>query len=102
MKIGEKGGDIVKYLIWGSIVGVVIKLVEGGFKLWYGLVEVVILVGNKVYLYVGVNFLFVLIVVGYIVGLRIVVLVFLGGVISWWVVIFVFIVINGVFDGMVI
>lgn len=99
LKTGEKGGDAVKYLLWGSLAGALIKLAEGGLKLWHGLAEAATLAGNKVYLYVGVNLSPALIAVGYIVGLRIAVLVFLGGVVSWWIAIPAFIAINGAPDG---
>ncbi len=99
LKTGEKGGDTVKYLIWGGIAGAVIKLAEGGLKLWHGLAEAATLASNKVYMYAGLNLSPALIAVGYIVGLRIATLVFLGGVISWWVAIPAFIAINGAPDG---
>ena len=99
LKTGEQGGDTVKYLVWGGIAGALIKLAEGGLKLWHGLAEAATLAGNKVYLYAGVNLSPALIAVGYIVGLRIAVLVFLGGVISWWIAIPAFIAINGAPDG---
>ncbi|MEZ5038276.1 MAG: oligopeptide transporter, OPT family [Saprospiraceae bacterium] len=99
LKTGERGGDAVKYLVWGSLIGAVIKLAESGFKLWSGLAEAATLAGKKVYLYAGLNLSPALIAVGYIVGLRIAVLVFLGGVISWWVAIPAFIAINGAPEG---
>ena len=74
LKTGEKGGESVKYLLWGSLAGAVIKLAESGFKLWNGLAEAATLAGNKVYLYAGLNLSPALIAVGYIVGLRIAVL----------------------------
>lgn len=99
LKSGEEGGKFICFLVWGVVVGVLVKLFELGLKFWNGVVEGVILVGKKVYFYFGMNLLFVLIVVGYIVGICIVVLVFIGGVVSWWIVIFVYIVLMGVFEG---
>ncbi|MBY5956841.1 oligopeptide transporter, OPT family [Membranicola marinus] len=85
LKSGEEGGDSVKYLIWGSLIGGVVKLIESGLNIWRGVSEGAGLVGNKLYLYFGINLSPALVAVGYIVGLRIAVLVFAGGVISWWI-----------------
>ncbi|WP_236972698.1 OPT family oligopeptide transporter [Membranihabitans marinus] len=87
LKSGENGGSSVKFLIWGSVIGAGIKLFESGFKLWKGVAEGALVGGNKLYAYFGMNLSPALIAVGYIVGLKIAVLVFLGGVISWWIVI---------------
>ena len=85
LKSGEQGGESVKYLIWGSLVGGAVKLVESGLNVWRGVSEGAGLIGNKLYLYFGMNLSPALVAVGYIVGLRIAVLVFAGGVISWWI-----------------
>ncbi len=85
LKTGEQGGDSVKYLIWGSLIGAGVKLVESGLNIWRGVSEGAGLVGNKLYLYFGINLSPALVAVGYIVGLRIAILVFAGGVISWWI-----------------
>jgi putative OPT family oligopeptide transporter len=85
LKTGEKGGKSVKYLLSGAIIGAVVKLSEGGLKLWAGIGEGAALFGNKVYAYFGMNLSPALIGVGYIVGIRIAILVFAGGVISWWI-----------------
>ncbi|MBK8502930.1 MAG: oligopeptide transporter, OPT family [Saprospiraceae bacterium] len=99
LKTGEKGGDSVKYLIWGSLAGAAIKFCEAGFKIWQGTAETATVVGKKLYVYAGVNLSPALIAVGYIVGFPIASLVFLGGVISWWVAIPIYLGINGVPDG---
>jgi len=85
LKSGEQGGDSVKYLIWGSLIGGGVKLVESGLNIWRGVSEGAGLIGNKLYLYFGINLSPALVAVGYIVGLRIAILVFAGGVISWWI-----------------
>lgn len=85
LKSGEEGGDSVKYLIWGSLIGGVVKLIESGLNIWRGVSEGAGLIGNKLYLYFGINLSPALVAVGYIVGLRIAILVFAGGVISWWI-----------------
>ncbi|MCB0685427.1 MAG: oligopeptide transporter, OPT family, partial [Saprospiraceae bacterium] len=99
LKTGEKGGDSVKYLIWGGIVGACIKFCEAGLKIWYGTAETAGLFGKKIYAYAGVNLSPALIAVGYIVGFHIASLVFLGGVISWWLAIPIYIGIHGAPEG---
>ena len=95
LKTGEKGGKAVKFLAWGSLVGAGIKFVESGFKLWNGVADAATLAGGRVYAYIGMNLSPALIAVGYIVGLRIAVLVFAGGVISWWIAIPLYVSITG-------
>lgn len=85
LKSGEQGGDSVKFLIWGSLIGGGVKLVESGLNIWKGVSEGAALWGGKFYTYFGINLSPALVAVGYIVGLRIAILVFLGGVISWWI-----------------
>lgn len=85
LKTGEKGGDSVKYLLWGSLIGGAVKLIESGLNIWKGVFEGATAIGNKLYVFFGINLSPALIAVGYIVGIRIALLVFLGGVISWWI-----------------
>ena len=85
LKSGEKGGDSVKYLIWGSLIGGSVKLIESGLNIWKGVSEGAAFLGNRLYVFFGINLSPALVAVGYIVGLRIAILVFLGGVISWWI-----------------
>ncbi|MCB0666656.1 MAG: oligopeptide transporter, OPT family, partial [Saprospiraceae bacterium] len=99
LKTGEKGGDSVKYLIWGGLVGAGIKFCEAGLKIWYGTAEAASIIGRRVYTYAGINLSPALIAVGYIVGFHIASLVFLGGVISWWVAIPIYVGLNGAPDG---
>lgn len=95
LKTGEKGGESVKYLVWGGLLGAIIKFSEAGFKLWDGVAEAAAVAGNKVYAYMGMNLSPALIAVGYIVGFRIAFLVFAGGVISWWIAIPLYMAMNG-------
>lgn len=85
LKTGEKGGDSVKYLLWGGLIGGAVKLIESGLNIWKGVSEGAAVIGNRLYAFFGINLSPALIAVGYIVGIRISLLVFLGGVISWWI-----------------
>lgn len=95
LKTGESGGKAVKFLVIGALIGAVVKFAEAGLKLWSGVSEAASLWGGKLYTFVGVNLSPALIGVGYIVGIRIAILVFAGGVISWWIAIPWYIAANG-------
>jgi putative OPT family oligopeptide transporter len=95
LKSGEEGGKAIQYLVWGALTGALIKLAESGLKIWNGVAEAATVAGNKAYLYFGMNLSPALIAVGYIVGIRIASLVFIGGVISWWVAIPIYVAITG-------
>lgn len=99
LKTGETGGKSVKYLVYGGLVGAGIKFCEAGFRVWEGVTEAATLAGNKVYAYFGMNLSPALIAVGYIVGIRIASLVFIGGVISWWIAIPIYIAVTGAPEG---
>jgi putative OPT family oligopeptide transporter len=100
LKTGEKSGTgAVKFLLWGSLAGAVVKLMEAGFKLWSSTFEAATLAGNRVYAYFGMNLSPALIAVGYIVGIRIAALVFIGGAISWWIAIPLYIAYYGAPEG---
>lgn len=85
LKTGERGGKAVKFILIGSIIGALVKLCESGLRLWAGVSESAAVAGGKLYTYFGINLSPALIGVGYIVGIRIAILVFAGGVISWWI-----------------
>ncbi len=85
LKTGEEGGKSVKYLIWGSLIGLLFKLADSTLNLWSGLFERATLIGQKFYGYFSLNLSPALVAVGYIVGLNISFLVFFGGVITWWI-----------------
>lgn len=100
LKTGQTGGKSVKYLIYGGLIGGVFKLGNEALKLWDGLFEKAAVLNQKVYLYFSLNLSPALVAVGYIVGLNVSTLVFLGGVITWWVAIPAYVGMNG-FDGVV-
>ncbi|BBM83259.1 OPT family oligopeptide transporter [Candidatus Uabimicrobium amorphum] len=81
LKAGDSG-DGVKYMVTAGIIGALFKFGETGLKAWHGTVEIASRVGNGI-LYVGSNVSPALVSVGYIVGLNIAILVFVGGAINW-------------------
>lgn len=85
LKSGEEGGSNVKYLIWAAVVGGLMKFFQQGMNLWNGVFEKAGFLGTRTYLYFGIDVSPALIAVGYIVGLNIAILIFLGGAFSWWV-----------------
>lgn len=95
LKTGESGGKSVRYLVIGGLIGAFVKFAEAGFKLWNGVAEAATVAYNKVYAYVGMNLSPALIAVGYIVGFRVALLVFAGGVISWWIAIPIYVYLTG-------
>lgn len=95
LKTGEKGGDSVKYLIFGSVLGGLFKFGFEALNLWKGIFEKATVVNERIYLYFSLNLSPALVAVGYIVGLNVAFLVFLGGVISWYVGIPLYVFING-------
>lgn len=99
LKTGEEGGGSIRFLVWGSIVGALVKLFESGLKIWNGVFEGAAIAGKKAYLYFGMNLSPALIAVGYIVGIRIAILVFIGGAISWWIAIPIYVALTGVPEG---
>ena len=96
LKSGEEAGKSVRYLVTGAILGAVLKFAEAGLRLWGSVAETAHTVGNKLYAYVGLNLSPALMAVGYIVGLRISFLIFLGGAISWWIAMPIYLWINGI------
>ena len=95
LKTGEKGGGSVKYLIIGSLLGGLYKFGFEALNLWSGLFEKALFLKERYYLYFSLNLSPALVAVGYIVGLNISFLVFLGGVISWYVGIPLYILLRG-------
>ena len=96
LKSGEQSSSDVKYLVWAAIIGGVMKFCEQGMNLWNGVFEKAKVLGTRGYLYFGVDVSPALIAVGYIVGLNIAVLVFAGGVFSWWIAIPVYVASHGI------
>ncbi len=84
LKVGDKGGAAVKYIAWGGAIGALFKLGDTGLRLWGGVLEWARYAGNTV-AYFGTNLSPALVGVGYIVGLNIAALIFLGGALNWFV-----------------
>lgn len=100
LKTGESDASATKFLLWGGIIGAVLKFADSGLKLWHGILDVGTLIKSKAYLYFGLNLSPALIGVGYIVGVNIALLVFIGGAISWWIAIPAYVAVNGNPDGL--
>ena len=84
LKVGAAPGQGAKLLALAGALGAATKLVETGLRLWAGTAQAATYVGSSTIAYVGMNLSPALVSVGYIVGLNIAVLVFLGGAISWY------------------
>lgn len=99
LKSGEEAGKSIRYLVTGALLGAVLKFAEAGLRLWGAVAEAATTIGNKFYAYAGLNQSPALMAVGYIVGLRISFLIFLGGAISWWIAMPIYLWINGIPEG---
>ncbi len=84
LKVGDQGGGGVALVAWGGVVGALFKLGTSGLRLWHEVAQVARYVGGSI-AYVGTNLSPALVAVGYIVGLNIAILIFLGGALNWWV-----------------
>ncbi len=84
LKVGDQGGAGIKYLVTAGLIGALFKIGETGFRLWGAVFEQARFVGGSI-VYFGTNLSPALVGVGYIVGLNIATLVFLGGAINWFV-----------------
>ena len=98
LKVGDTGGSAIKYLAWAGMIGALFKLGETGFKLWGGAKQAAWFVGNSV-VYIGSNLSPALVGVGYIVGLNIAVLIFIGGAINYVIAIPIVFAMQGLPDG---
>ncbi len=86
LETGERGGSGVKFVVWAAIVAALFKFSQTGLRLIAETAEGArYLFGRKIVAYFGTNLSPALIAVGYIVGLNIAVLVFLGGALNWMV-----------------
>ncbi|RLF75338.1 oligopeptide transporter, OPT family, partial [Thermococci archaeon] len=95
---GDKGGPHAKPIFVGGIFGGLYKFL-GSSGLWAGTVETAKMVGSRV-LYLGSDLSAALLSVGYIVGLNIAFLVFLGGAIAWFIAIPIYVAKTGNPDGL--
>ena len=84
LKVGEDPSSGVKFLAMAAIAGAVIKFAATGLKLLTGTAQAARYFGGSTIGYLGINLSPALISVGFIVGLNISVLVFVGGAISWY------------------
>ena len=84
LEVGNRGGADVRPLAVGGLLGAAYKFGQTGLRLWAGTFEAAGRVGSGL-AYVGTSLAPALVGVGYIVGLNIAVLVFLGGALNWWV-----------------
>ncbi|MEO1034429.1 MAG: oligopeptide transporter, OPT family [Pseudomonadota bacterium] len=85
LKVGNDPAAGIKYLALGGLTGAVVKFFESGLRVWPGSASHASYLGNSTIGYVGTNLSPALIGVGYIVGLNIATLVFVGGCISWYI-----------------
>lgn len=81
LRSGDRG-EGVKYIAQAGIIGALFKFGETGLRIWTGTAEWATRAGQSI-LYAGSNLSPALISVGYIVGINIAVLVFMGGAINW-------------------
>jgi len=83
LKSGDEGGSAVKYLVHAALAGGLFKLFQAGFNIWSDKFVSSTFIKQKGLVYFGINLSPALLAVGYIVGLNIAVLVFIGGAITW-------------------
>ncbi|MGY9106663.1 MAG: OPT family oligopeptide transporter, partial [Alphaproteobacteria bacterium] len=79
LKVGDDGSGGIKFLALAGITGAVIKFCSTGLIVLAGVAQTAKYVGTSTIAYVGTNLSPALISVGFIVGLNISVLIFLGG-----------------------
>ena len=84
LKVGEDPSSGVKFLATAAIAGAVVKFCATGLKLWTGTAQAARYLGQGTIGYAGINLSPALISVGFIVGLNISILIFIGGAISWY------------------
>ena len=82
LETGQTGGRGLTYIIQAAAAGGLFKLGSTALGVWPGAIETARRVGNSIF-YGGTNLSPALASVGYIVGLNIAVLIFLGGAVNW-------------------
>jgi putative OPT family oligopeptide transporter len=85
LKVGHAPGRGARALVGAALLGAGVKLAETGLQLWSGTAQAAAYVGTSTIAYIGTNLSPALLGVGYIVGLNVAALVFIGGVLSWYV-----------------
>ena len=84
LEVGHGGESGIGAIAAGAVIGALYKLGVSGLRLWQGSIGVARSVGGSV-AYVGMELGPALIGVGYIVGINIAILVFIGGAMNWYV-----------------
>ncbi|MCP9446564.1 MAG: oligopeptide transporter, OPT family [Nitrospira sp.] len=79
---GQAAGRDVKVLLWSALAGGTAKFCESGLRLWAESLEGAVQIGRTVF-YGGINLSPALLAVGFILGLRTALVVFLGGCLGW-------------------
>lgn len=82
LKAGHEGAGAARAIAWAGLLSGAVKLGETGLRLWGGVLEGARALGGATF-YLGLNLSPALLAVGFIVGLNIALLVFLGGVLNW-------------------
>ena len=85
LKVGNNPSAGIRFLALGATTGALVKFFESGLRVWPGSASGATYLGGSTIGYVGTNLSPALIGVGYIVGLNIATLVFIGGCISWYI-----------------
>jgi len=84
LETGEKGGAGVKFVAWSAVAAALFKFAQTGLRLIAGTAEgATYLFDRRTIAYFGSNLSPALLGVGYIVGLNIAVLIFIGGALNW-------------------
>jgi len=84
LETGQQGGQGVRVIATAAVIGGLFKLIAKGVGLWPEILEGAKAFGKKL-VYGGTNLSPALLSVGYIVGLNIAVLIFLGGAANWYI-----------------
>ena len=84
LQVGRRAGAGILHILIGGAMGALFKLGQAGLGLWKGSVEYAMRSGSSV-AYIGTGLAPALAAVGYIVGINIAVLVFIGGAMNWFV-----------------
>ena len=82
---GDKAVAGVGTLFVGAGIGAVAKLADSGLKIWEGVAETALSIGQQSSFYVGSYLSPALLAVGYIVGINVALPILLGGVFAWWI-----------------
>ncbi|HSR50056.1 MAG TPA: oligopeptide transporter, OPT family [Acidobacteriota bacterium] len=99
LKAGDQGGSGLRLIAQAGLLGALFKFAETGLRLWNGILSGAVYLGSGV-VFFGINLSPALVAVGFIVGLNIAVLMFLGGVVNWLVAIPVIAVLGGAPEGL--